>query len=156
MFAKEIPPSAVPTAVGPVDEVQAAIGDKSIAKEEVLLRDISLNPVTDEPIHVNLLRVGNNTVTDIEVPLIFKNQTKSVGLKAGGILNIVAHSLQLRCNPKNAPKNIEVDLSDVRIGDVIKIENIKLDDGIKTFYPKGYAIVSITAPAEEAAAKTTA
>ena len=130
--------------------------DKSIAKEEVLVRDISLNPVTDEPIHVNLLRVGKNIVTDIEVPLIFKNQTKRVGLKAGGILNIVTHSLQLRCNPKNAPKNIEVDLSDVRVGDVIKIENIKLADGIKTFYPKGYAIVSITAPAEEATAKTNA
>ena len=128
--------------------------DKSISKEEVLVRDISLNPVTDEPIHVNLLRLGKNTVTDIEVPLIFKNQLKSVGLKAGGLLNIVTHSLQLRCNPKNAPKNIEVDLAEVRIGDVIKIENIALAEGIKTFYPKGFAIVSITDPAEEDVAKS--
>ncbi len=118
-------------------------------QQEVLVRNIQLHPVKDIPIHVDLLRVGAKTITRLDIPVIFKNHSKSAGLKAGGLLNIIAHSLEVACNPKNAPHQIEIDLADTRVGSVIKIEDIKLPTGIKTYYPKGYPIASITAATEE-------
>lgn len=114
--------------------------------EEVLVREVQFDPIrSNDPIHINFLRVGKDSVVTIEVPIIFNNQDKSQGLKFGGILNIIAHTLEVRCNPKEAPKSIEIDLAKTKIGTVIKIEDIPLAKGVKVFYPKGYAIASITA-----------
>lgn len=119
-------------------------------KEEVIVREIQFNPLrVIEPTHINFLRVGESTVTRIEVPIVFTNQTKSPGLKLGGTLNVVLHNLEVRCNPKKAPHNIEIDLGEARVGTVIKVEDIKLPEGVRTFYPKGFAIASITAQAED-------
>ncbi|MGV3278778.1 50S ribosomal protein L25/general stress protein Ctc [Rickettsiales bacterium LUAb2] len=123
--------------------------------EEVLVREIQFNPLRQsDPTHINFLRVGKNTVTRIEVPIVFLNQAKSPGIKLGGILNITTHFLEVRCNPKSAPAAIEIDLADARIGSVVKIEDIKLPSGVRTFYPKGFAISSIAAPAEDDKAAT--
>jgi large subunit ribosomal protein L25 len=121
--------------------------------QEILVRNIQLHPVKDIPIHVDLLRVGAKTITRLDIPVVFKNHAKSAGLKLGGLLNIINHSLEVACNPKNAPKQIEIDLADTRVGTVIKIEDIKLPAGVKTYYPKGYPIASITAGAEEETTK---
>ena len=115
--------------------------------EEVLIRTIQLHPVTDLPLHVDMLRVGAKTVTRIEVPIIFTNQDKCPGLKFGGSLNILLHYLEIACNPKVAPKQIEIDLETAKAGTVIKIEDIKLPEGVKTYYPKGTPIGSLAAQA---------
>lgn len=122
-------------------------------EEEVLVRKLQFHPVKDHVIHVDMLRVGKNTVTRVNVPIKFINQSKSEGLKFGGLLNIVTHTLELAGNPKNIPSSIEIDLANTRVGSVIKIEEVKLPEGIKTYYPKGFALVSITATKEEAKAE---
>lgn len=115
-------------------------------QESVLVREIQFNPLrSHEPTHVNFLRVGKNSVVSIEVPIVLTNQAICNGLKLGGVLNVITHSLEVRCNPKNAPKSIEIDLKDARIGSVIKIEDVVLPKGVKVFYPEGFALVSITA-----------
>jgi large subunit ribosomal protein L25 len=116
---------------------------------EVLVRSVQFHPVKDTPMHVDMLRIGEKTVTRIGIPLNFTNQAKSQGLKFGGILNIVTHTLEVAGNPKNAPHAIEVDLGETRVGSVIKIEDIKLPNGFKTYYPKGFAIASVTANTNE-------
>ncbi|MFL1780395.1 50S ribosomal protein L25 [Candidatus Hepatincolaceae symbiont of Richtersius coronifer] len=121
--------------------------------EEVLVRKVQLHPVTDVPLHVDLLRVGEKTTTRLIIPIVFINQAKSPGLKLGGSLNVVNHYLEVMCNPKNAPKQIEIDLGEAKIGTVIKIEDIELGKGSKTYYPKGFALASITASNEEEATK---
>ena len=118
-------------------------------EQEVLLRNVQFHPVKDVPIHADFLRVGPKTMTRLNVPVILTNHAKSQGIKLGGILNVIVQSLEVACNPKNAPKQIIVDLSEARIGTVIKIEDIALPEGVKTYYPKGYPIASINAPAEE-------
>lgn len=117
--------------------------------QEVLIRNVQYHPVKDTPIHVDMLRIGEKTITRIEVPIIFHNQDKSQGLKFGGILNITTHTLEVACNPKIAPKQIDIDLADTRVGTVIKIEDIQLPKDVKTYYPKGFAIASITGAAAE-------
>lgn len=126
-------------------------------KEDVLVREIQFDPIrSHDPIHVNFLRVGADSVVTIEVPIVVTNQAQSMGLKLGGVLNVISHSLEVRCNPKNAPKSIEIDVKDSRIGSVIKIEDITLPKGVKVFYPQGFALVSITsAEGEETAASET-
>lgn len=121
--------------------------------EEALVRDVQFHTVTDQPLHVDFLRVGDKTVTRIDVPVVLHNQHLAPGLKFGGILNFIAHSIEISCNPKVAPKQIDIDLASAKVGTVIKIEDIELPKGVKTYLPKGYAIVSINA-SEEAEEKT--
>ncbi|MDR0484320.1 MAG: 50S ribosomal protein L25/general stress protein Ctc [Alphaproteobacteria bacterium] len=123
--------------------------------QEVLIRDIQLHPVSDNPLHVDMLRVGAKTITRMEIPVVFHNQAKSPGLRFGGSLNILLHYLEIAANPKKAPKQIDIDLAEATSGTVIKIEDIKLPEGVKTYYPKGTPIASLTSQAagEEEAAK---
>lgn len=119
-------------------------------QEEVLIRNIQMHPVTDKPIHVDMLRIGDKTVTRLEIPIIFHNHDTCAGIKMGGILNILQHYLEVACNPKIAPEKIEIDLLKLPIGAVIKIEDIELPEGVKTYYPAGFPIASITANESEA------
>jgi large subunit ribosomal protein L25 len=118
-------------------------------KEDVLIRNIQLHPVSDLPLHVDLLRIGAKTRTRLEIPIVFHNQAKCPGLKFGGSLNIVTHYLEVACNPKDAPKTIDIDLETAKVGTVIKIEDIVLPEGAKTYYPKGFALASITSSGDE-------
>lgn len=111
--------------------------------QEVLIRDIQLHPVTDIPLHVDMLRVGPKTTTRLEVPVVFINQDKCPGLKFGGSLNVLLHYLEIACNPKIAPHQVEIDLGTAASGTVIKIEDIKLPKGVKTYYAKGTPIASL-------------
>ncbi|MDR2008269.1 MAG: 50S ribosomal protein L25/general stress protein Ctc [Alphaproteobacteria bacterium] len=115
--------------------------------QEVLIRDIQLHPVSDKPLHVDMLRVGAKTVARMEIPVVFLNQDKSPGLKFGGSLNVLLYYLEIAGNPKKAPKQIDIDLGNATAGTVIKIEDIALPEGIKTYYPKGTPIASLTAAA---------
>jgi large subunit ribosomal protein L25 len=115
--------------------------------QEVLIRDVQLHPVSDQPLHVDMLRVGAKTITRMEIPVVFLNQDKSPGLRFGGSLNILLHYLEIAGNPKKAPKQIDIDLGNAASGTVIKIEDIELPEGIKTYYPKGTPIASLTAAA---------
>ncbi len=117
--------------------------------QEVLIREIQLHPVTDTPLHVDMLRIGAKTITRLEVPVVFINQEKCPGLKFGGSLNILLHYLEIACNPKSAPKQIEIDLATTKAGTVIKIEDISLAEGIKTYYPAGTPIASLTVQSAE-------
>jgi len=66
------------------------------AKVEVLPRDVQLDPLTDRPVHFDFLRLGPNSVISVDVPVHFKNEAASPGIKRGGILNVVHHSIQVR------------------------------------------------------------
>lgn len=118
-------------------------------KEDVLIRDIQFHPVKDTPLHVDFLRIGENTITRIDIPVVLINEVKCPGIKLGGTLNFIAHSLEVACNPKYAPQKIEIDLATAVVGTVVKIEDINLPENVKTYYPKGYPIYSITAPSGE-------
>ncbi len=117
--------------------------------QEVLIRDIQLHPVKDYPLHVDMLRVGDKTITRLELPVVFNNQDKCPGLKFGGSLNVLLHHLEIACNPKFAPKQVEIDLAAAKAGTVIKIEDIELPKGVKTYYPKGTPIASLTVQSAE-------
>ena len=101
------------------------------SKIQVLPKDYQLDPVKDFPIHVDFLRVGKDTVVNVNVPVHFINEEKSPGIKRGGVLNIVRHEVEFHCPANAIPDSITVDLSGAEIGDSIHISAVTLPAGVK-------------------------
>jgi large subunit ribosomal protein L25 len=120
-----------------------------------LPRDVQFHPVTDEPLHVDFLRVTASTRTHVAVPVVFVNQTASPGLKRGGVLNIVRHEIDLNCRADSIPERITIDLTGLDIGDSVHISAVALPEGTSpTLHERDFTVVTIAAPtvkAEDAA-----
>jgi large subunit ribosomal protein L25 len=116
-------------------------------KELVLVRDVQIDPVSDRILHVDFLRVSPKTMIHVNVPVHFLNQETSIGLKAGGTLNVVKHEVELICQATNIPEFIEVDLATAEIGDALKIHNVKLPSGTKpAISDRDFTIATIATP----------
>ena len=126
------------------------------ATHRVLPRDVQFHPVTDAPLHVDFLRVSADTRTHVQVPVEFVDQDKSVGLKRGGVLNIVRHELELSCPADSIPESITISCEGFDVGDSIHISAVKLPEGVtSTITDRDFTIATIVAPSglksEEAA-----
>ena len=116
-------------------------------KHRVLARDLQLDPVTDLPIHVDFMRFSATTRLNIDVQVIFGNHEESPGLKRGGVLNVVRHTVEMLCNPDSIPESIYVDLDGLDIGDSVHISSIKLPDDIElTIADRDFTVATIAAP----------
>lgn len=100
-------------------------------RQPVIPRAIQFHPVTDEPIHIDLYRVEENSEIAIDVVVHFKNHEASPGLKRGGVLNIVRHTIRLKVPASRIPEEIVVDLSGTDIGDSIHISSVTLPEGAR-------------------------
>jgi len=100
-------------------------------KIQVLPKDYQLDPVRDFPMHVDFLRIGKDTVVNVQVPVHFVNHDMSPGLKRGGVLNIVRHEVEFYCPATAIPEFITLDLDGTDIGDSLHISAVKLPDGVR-------------------------
>jgi len=126
-------------------------------KERVLPRDVQFDPVSDKPIHVDFMRVGEHTRVRVAVPVAFLNEVKSPGLKRGGVLNVVRHEIELYCNVDNIPGIISIDLDGLDIGDSVHISMVKLPEGVRpTITDRDFTIASIAVPTIQAVEETVA
>ena len=115
--------------------------------QNVLPREIKYNVVTDEPIHVDFLRVLDGIKIRIEVAVQFINHEKSPGLKRGGVLNIVRRKIELKCPSEKIPEGITIDLDGVDIGESFKISSVKLEEGVTpTIQGRDFVIATLAAP----------
>jgi large subunit ribosomal protein L25 len=115
--------------------------------QNVLPKEIKYNVISDEPIHVDFLRVVDGVKIKIEVPVQFINHEKSPGLKRGGVLNIVRRKIELKCPSEKIPGGITIDLDGVDIGESFKISSIKLEkDVIPTIQGRNFVIATLAAP----------
>jgi large subunit ribosomal protein L25 len=113
----------------------------------VLPRDLQLDPVTDQPIHVDFMRFSASTRVNVEVVVHFLNEDDCPGLRAGGVLNVVRHAVELHCAPDNIPEMLEADLTGLEIGDSIHISAITLPDGVEpTIADRDFTVATIAAP----------
>ena len=116
-------------------------------KQKVLPRDVAYDVISDEPIHIDFMRVVAGSKVTIEVPVNFENQSQSPGLKRGGVLNIVRRKVELKCPAENIPDNIIINLNDLDIGASIKISSVKLPENVKpTISDRDFVIATIAAP----------
>ncbi|HLI13055.1 MAG TPA: 50S ribosomal protein L25/general stress protein Ctc [Alphaproteobacteria bacterium] len=121
------------------------------ASQQVLVRDVQLHPVTDRPVHVDLLRVDPNTKVTVEVPVVFENEAASPGLKRGGVLNVVRHTIEVVCFATQIPHEIRVDLTGLDIGDSVHISRIGLPEGVRPTIARDFTVASVAAPTTMAA-----
>ena len=116
-------------------------------EEKVLPRDISFDPLSDEPIHIDFLRIVKGAKLALEIPVRFINGEKSPGLKKGGVLNIVRRKIELRCPAENIPSELVVDLNNTEIGTSIKISSIKLPENvIPTIQGRDFVVATVASP----------
>jgi len=116
-------------------------------KIRVIPRDYSLHPVTDQPIHVDFLRVSAGSTIHVEIPVQFVNEEKSPGLKRGGVLNIVRHEIEVVCPADAIPDHIVVDLTGLEINDSVHISAVSLPEGVKPTIDRDFTVATIAAPA---------
>ena len=117
------------------------------SNQNVLPREIKYHILTDEPIHVDFLRVLPGVKIKIEVPVNFINHEKSPGLKKGGVLNIVRRKVELKCPSEKIPENLTIDLEGVDIGESFKISSVKLDpEVVPTIQGRDFVIATLAAP----------
>ena len=115
--------------------------------QNVLPREIKYDVITDEPIHVDFLRIVEGIKIRIEIPVQFINHEKSPGLKRGGVLNIVRRKVELKCPTENIPTELVVDLEGLEIGTSIKISSIKLPENVTpTIQGRDFVIATVAAP----------
>ena len=115
--------------------------------QNVLPREITYNVISDEPIHIDFLRVVPGVKIRIEVPVEFINHETSPGLKRGGVLNIVRREIELKCPSEKIPSAIIIDLDGVDIGESFKISSIKLEEGVTpTIIGRDFVIATLAAP----------
>ncbi len=117
------------------------------SQEKVLPRQIAYDPVSDEPIHIDFMRILKGSVLSLEIPVNFINSNKSPGLKKGGVLNIVRRKVELKCPIENIPNEIIVDLDNTEINTSLKISSVKLPENVvPTITDRDFVIATVVAP----------
>ena len=116
-------------------------------KEKVIPREVAFHVVSEEPIHIDFMRIVTGKKIILEIPVKFINHSDSPGLKRGGVLNIVRRKVELKCPAENIPDEIVVDLAGTDIGTSIKISSVKLDkDIIPTITDRDFVIATVASP----------
>ncbi len=116
-------------------------------KEKVLPRDVAYHVVSEEPIHIDFMRVVSGKKIVLEIPVKFINHPDSPGLKRGGVLNIVRRAVELKCPAESIPDDITIDLTGTDIGTSLKISSVKLGENIvPTITDRDFVIATVAAP----------
>ena len=117
------------------------------SRHRVLPKDVQFHPVTDDPLHIDFLRVTDRTRVTVEIPVRFVNEEEAPGLTEGGVLNVVRHTVEVATAAGNIPEEIIVDLSGMEIGNSVRIGSISLPEGVRpTIADRDFMIASVNAP----------
>jgi len=124
--------------------IELKLGDKS---EKVICRDVQKDTLRNLPTHVDFLRLSETSRINLFIPVEFKNQATSPGIKRGGVLTVVRPEVELIVNATEIPSQLEVDLNDFELGDTINISNINLPEGAETtIQGRDFVIANIQSP----------
>jgi len=122
-----------------------------------LPKDVQFHPVTDRPLHVDFLRIGEHSTVHVNVPVHFHNEEEAPGLTRGGVLNVVRHELELICDAASIPEEILIDLAGYDVGDSIHISAVTLPEGSRSaIEDRDFTIATIVAPSAYKQAETEA
>ncbi|MCH4089959.1 50S ribosomal protein L25/general stress protein Ctc [Acetobacter sp.] len=138
-----------------VYEIKA--GDLS---ERALMRDIQFHPVSDAPIHVDFQRLAPGQKVHVEIAVHVDGEDSSPGIKRGGVLNIVLHTIEVTADPTNIPEVFTVDVSALDINDNVRWDDLKGTEGVTpVLQTPNFVVATIAAPTvdvEEGAAASAA
>lgn len=122
-------------------------------EQPVLIKDVQLHPVTDRVMHIDFQRVDKTSKIHVSIPIIFINEDKSPGVKRGGMVNVVHHTLEVVCLATAIPESLTVDLTGTESNQAIHLGDLKLPKGVEAAHPeRDHTIATIVPPAGAAAA----
>lgn len=119
--------------------------------QPVIAKAVDMHPVTDEPVHFDLYRVGEHQQIKIEVTIHFINQDTCPGLKKGGTLNVALHALTVACAADEIPEDIVVDLAGLDIGDAVRVSDLKIPGKAEAAIDGDTVVASIAGAMSETA-----
>ncbi|OYV36817.1 MAG: 50S ribosomal protein L25/general stress protein Ctc [Acidocella sp. 20-61-6] len=129
-------------------------------KSRALMRDVQFHPVTDAPEHVDFQRLAAGERVRVAVAVVFINEGISPGIKRGGVLNVVRHTVEVACDPDNIPEKFEADLGPLDINENIRWHNLLgVGDARPVITDRDFVIATVAAPtvsAEQIAAEAAA
>jgi large subunit ribosomal protein L25 len=115
-------------------------------KHRVIPRDFQLDSIRDNPLHVDFMRLGEGAVIRVAVPIRITNAETSPGVKRGGTVNIVAHTIDVVVRPEAIPESIDVDAGDLDINHSMHLSDIKLPEGVKSATRRDVTLVTVVPP----------
>lgn len=121
--------------------------DGEPSKIQAILKDYQIHPLTDKIIHIDFLAIHEEETITLDIPLEFLG--KPVGISKGGVLEILLHELTIECLPSNIPDKIYVDISNLDVGDVLHVKDIKVPEGFKVINDPEETVLTIVAEAGE-------
>ncbi len=116
-------------------------------KKTVMIKELQIHPVSRNFLHVDFYEIDMNRKINVKVPVTIKGKSK--GLELGGTLQIVRRELDVLCLPLKVPKSIEVDITDIDIGDSIHVDEIPIEDDIEIPFDKNFTVVTMLSPKYE-------
>ncbi len=112
-----------------------------------LPKDVTFDPVSDRPVHVDFLRISEHATVTVAIPVVFVDEEESPGLKRGGVLNIVRHELELVCDAAEIPDHVDVSVKGLDVGESLHISAVTLPKGTKSAIDdRDFTIATIAAP----------
>ena len=125
------------------------LSDGEPSKIQAILKDYQTHPITDKIIHIDFLAIHEEETITLDIPLEFLG--KPVGISKGGVLEILLHELTIECLPSNIPDKIYIDISNLDVGDVLHVKDIKVPEGVKVIDDPEETVITIVAEAVEVA-----
>ncbi|HCS12742.1 MAG: 50S ribosomal protein L25 [Zetaproteobacteria bacterium CG06_land_8_20_14_3_00_59_53] len=123
----------------------------SRGSNKALVKDVQWHPVRDEAIHIDFFRVSSSDQVHMEVPVHVTHADTCVGVKKGGLVEIIRHTLELTCRADSIPEHIDIDISALDIGESLHIEDVTLPDGVTAQHEVNFTVLTIAAPKVEKA-----
>jgi len=121
--------------------------DAGGAATRTLPKDVQFHPVSDRPLHVDFLRIGEHASVHVNVPVVFVDEEESPGITRGAVLNIVRHELELVVDAAEIPDQIEISLAGTDVGDSIHISSVNLPKGaVSAIEDRDFTIATLVAP----------
>jgi large subunit ribosomal protein L25 len=124
------------------------IGDGKTVKKQVMVKELQAHPVSMDFLHVDFYEIAMDRKIKVNVPVVTKG--KSSGVEVGGTLQIVRRELEVLCLPTEIPETIEIDITDLDIGDSVHVEEIPLEGGIEIPAEVNFTVLTILSPKVEA------
>ena len=116
-------------------------------KHQVIAKDFQLHPVRDDVLHVDFLRVGAKTILTVDIPVVFINEESCPGIKKGGMLNVVRHTVEMNVPANAIPESLVFDLAETEIGDTLHISATTLPKGAQpTITDRDFTVATLAAP----------
>jgi large subunit ribosomal protein L25 len=110
----------------------------------VMVKELQMNPLTEEYLHVDFYEISMDKAIRVKVPVALTGKAK--GSEQGGLVQLIRNEIEVSCFPSDIPKAIEVDVTDLDIGDSLHIENISVTDKVKLIADTNFTVVSVLAP----------